>query len=110
MNPKYEYREFRCCMCPNKEKPEHDVCPPKPNGEGHTPCRFVKRYIDDMNNMFFVAKFFTKDVEVYGVMSETTINHINNFSSTIEFDEQQTMLNRYAKEQNWKEFFNEDSK
>ena len=41
-----EYRESRCCMCPNVDNRQSTECPPKPMNPEITPCRFVKTYID----------------------------------------------------------------
>lgn len=51
-----EYREFRCCMCPNINKPQNNQCPTGPMKSEVTPCRFVKIYIDQRGWLYRVMR------------------------------------------------------
>lgn len=57
-----EYREFRCCMCPNTDKPESTICHHGPGKEKGTSCCFVKAYIDSRGWLYRVMAGIGGDV------------------------------------------------
>ena len=100
-----EYREYRCCMCPNLDIPESKVCPPGPLKEEATPCRFVKVYVDDRGWQY----------RVMGGLGESNFKGRYNKPGKLgwkcmrqlewrkSFDEAQSDLNMLAKKNGWRE-------
>lgn len=110
---KPEYREFRCCLCPNINEPENTVCPPQfqsvlyrsPFRNEPTPCRFVKTYMDERGWLYRVMpgiggdEFKTR----YQQPGKTGWKCMNYLPWRSTFDEAQSDLNALAKGKGWSE-------
>lgn len=105
-----EYLEFRCCMCPNqRNSPEKTICPPGPFGTPESPCRFVKAYTDHVGWKHRVMSGAFNTRFIAHVQAPWTHDKEEWYSSAIlmwqkTFDEAQADLNKYAKENGWKEW------
>lgn len=110
-----EYREMRCCMCPNLQKGSL-TCPGIP-GTPHphsSPCVFVRMYIDSrgwkyrampgLGGNTFKARY--QKPEKHGSNSWKGVSALPWRPS---FDEAQADLNAYAKQKGWSEWNGDDS-
>ena len=101
-----EYLKFRCCMCPNIDKPNR-ICPgipgtPHPND---SPCRFVKTYRDSRGWEYFVRsgigantfKTFYQNPKQAGSHGWRPVPWRDSF------DEAQADLNMEAEKRGWEE-------
>jgi len=102
-----EYLTFRCCMCPNHGE-KIDICP----GIPHTlhpeasPCRFVKRYVDEYGVEFTVfRKLGGRAFRTHCIPPEdkTTVYEFGEINAAYTFDDAQAALNAYAKAHGWEE-------
>lgn len=106
-----EYLTFRCCMCPNINKPAALVCPGIP-GSLHPDeelCRFVKIYEDERGWRYFVRAqvglhsyrtFYLKAGQSGNGRSYKTLPWQGSF------DKAQADLNALAARKHWKEVIN----
>ncbi|WP_422447833.1 hypothetical protein [Thermoanaerobacterium sp. DL9XJH110] len=101
---KPEYMEYRCCMCPNINKPETQ-CPPGPLKPKVTPCRFVKTYVDNRGWKYRVMGGIGGDVYKarYQKPEKAGWHCMRNLEWRKSFDEAQSDLNMLAKAKGWKE-------
>ena len=101
-----EYREFRCCMCPNLYVKDSMQCPTGPFKAEVTPCRFVKVYVDERGWKYFVRGGLG-DPTPYKTFYRKPNSTRQKGSSMVQwrksFDEAQSDLNMLAKEKGWKE-------
>lgn len=93
-----EYREFRCCMCPNGNEPKTQ-CP------AGKPCRFVKAYIDDRGWRYRVMGGLGESnyKARYQKPGKTGWKCMARLEWRKSFDEAQSDLNMLAKAKGWKE-------
>lgn len=101
-----EYRNFRCCMCPNISTPEEMQCPTGPFKEEITPCRFVKTYIDKRGWKYKVMGGIGGSVYKgrYQKPEKSGWKCMRNLEWRNSFDEAQSDLNAMAKAKGWEEF------
>ena len=100
-----EYRQHRCCMCPNKEQ-KTEVCPgikgtPHPD---ETPCDFVNEYIDSREWKYRVMSGLG-DVGFkgrYQKPGKTGWHCMRNLEWRENFDQAQSELNAMAELKGWK--------
>lgn len=105
-----EYLEQRCCMCPNIGKCD-TTCPGIP-GTLHpvsTPCRFVKKYIDERGWKYKVMSglgesTFKARYQRPEKAGSTGWKGLTAVPWRESFDLAQSDLNTYAKKKNWKEW------
>lgn len=105
-----EYRERRCCMCPNIQRAEK-ICPGIP-GTLHTdpsPCRFVKSYIDNRGWKYKVMGGIGTDSfkARYQKPEKTGTAGWKGLASVPwrdNFDDAQTDLNNLAQQKGWAEW------
>ena len=95
-----EYREFRCCMCPNVNEPEKTDCP------AGQPCRFVKTYVDARGWKYRVmagigSGNFKPRYQKPGKSNWKCVRQMPWFE---EFDTAQIYLNGYANGKGWREY------
>jgi len=58
MSDNNEIRLKRCCMCPNRNTPEHRICPAwPPAGQAAGPCGFVRSYQDKDGHLVMVVSY-----------------------------------------------------
>lgn len=99
-----EYREYRCCMCPNIKK--NDVICPGISGTPHpndSSCRFVKEYIDHRGWKYRVMGGLG-DVGFkgrYQKPGKTGWKCMRNLEWRTSFDEAQSELNAMAGSKGW---------
>lgn len=93
-----EYREYRCCMCPNINEPETQ-CP------AGTPCRFVKTYIDKRGWLYRVMGGIRdgRYKARYKKLGKFGWKCMGNLEWRKTFDEAQSDLNAMAKAKEWEE-------
>lgn len=100
-----EYREERCCMCPSIG--QHSlVCPGIPNTQHpkDTPCRFVKRYKDNKNRLYFVRAGIGQDsFKAFCKKPGKREHGYRQVPWQPSFDQAQSDLNILAKRQGWGE-------
>lgn len=105
--PEAEYRELRCCMCPNINDAK-TICPGIPNSPHpeDSPCRFTRTYQDNRGWQYFVHSgiggttfktFYLKPGKTGGGHGCRATDWRNSF------DEAQADLNRLAKAKGWSE-------
>ena len=102
-----EYREFRCCLCPNLyNEPEKDKCPAFMNKTEITPCRFVKTYIDERGWKYRVMSGIGEDAFKgrYNKPYKTGWKGMPQLEWCKTFDKAQSNLNAYAKSKGWSEY------
>ncbi|HHW03392.1 MAG TPA: hypothetical protein GXX35_11410 [Thermoanaerobacterales bacterium] len=99
-----EYREFRCCMCPNINKPETQ-CPAGPLKPKVTQCRFVKIYVDNRGWKYRVMGGIGGDAYKarYQKPGKAGWHCMRNLEWRKSFDEAQSDLNAMAKLKKWNE-------
>jgi hypothetical protein len=98
-----EYREIRCCMCPNIDQNKF-VCPgitdtPHPQD---SPCRFVKMYRDNKNRLYFVRPGIGQDS--FKTFCRKPGKHEHGYRQLpwqSSFDQAQSDLNIYARQKGW---------
>ena len=103
-----EYRESRCCMCPNgaKENEQSTVCPPDPPFRHYSkPCRFVKTYIDKRGWLYKVRAGLGGDTfsGVYQKPGKSGWKSMKQLPWRDSLDAAQGDLNRYAGAKGWDE-------
>lgn len=100
-----EYREFRCCMCPNINKPQGTKCPAGPMKSEVTTCRFVKTYIDQRGWLYRVMGGLGESnyKARYQKPGKSGWKCVVNLEWRKSFDEAQSDLNAMAKKKGWKE-------
>lgn len=101
-----EYLAFRCCMCPNIGTPESSICPPSPAlHPEESPCRFVKKYIDDKGQRYFVRSGIGGDTfkAFFLKPGKTSPHGLKMVPWQDSFDKAQADLNKYAEKKAWKE-------
>ena len=100
-----EYREFRCCMCPNVNNSELVQCPTGPLKAEVTPCRFFKTYVDDRGWRYWVmgglgeSNFKAR----YNKPGKMRWKGVQKLPWRKSFDEAQSDLNALAKKKGWRE-------
>lgn len=99
-----EYREFRCCMCPNSSNPETTICPPSPFRSESVPCRFIKTYVDERGWKYKVIPGLGESnfKGRYKKLSKSGWKCMKNLQWRKSFDEAQIDLNKMAKLKGWK--------
>lgn len=100
-----EYKEYRCCMCPNYNT-DKMVCPPSPFGKGETPCRFVKAYVDERGWKYRVMGGLGESnyKARYQKPGKSGWKGVTNLQWRKSFDEAQSDLNLMAEEKGWNEY------
>jgi hypothetical protein len=104
-----EYRQFRCCMCPNIRTPFLRKCPGKPGilHPNDTPCRFVKVYQDDRGWQYFVrAGIGLNTFKAFYCKPDQTREHgWRPVQWCNSFDTAQADLNMEAQKRGWEEMY-----
>ena len=106
MNITSEYRERRCCMCPNIEE-NKPICPgikgtPHPDDSN---CCFVKEYVDQRGWRYRVMTGIGENAFKgrYNKPGKSGWKGITVLPWRSTFDEAQADLNKLAKAKNWLE-------
>ena len=102
---KPEYRELRCCMCPNIGSPNNTQCPTGPMKPQVTACRFVKTYIDQRGWLYRVMQGLglSNYKARYQKPGKSRWKCMANLEWRNMFDEAQSDLNAMAKKKGWDE-------
>lgn len=102
---KPEYLEFRCCMCPNRNKKDNTQCPTGPFKSEVTPCRFVKTYKDERGWLYRVMRGIGENTYKarYQKPGKTGWKCMVKMEWRDSFDKAQSDLNALAKEKAWEE-------
>ena len=102
---------FRCCLCPNIDKPFEKKCPPGPPNsyfkKKTTPCRFVRVFIDEHKYKIFVTRSLKNSSKWIPIKYIRRKNYscqigLEEFKARKDFDEAQSELNDYAIKKGWK--------
>lgn len=106
MDCETEYREHRCCMCPNIDDPKNTICPPGPFKSEATLCRFVKTYIDSRGWKYRVMGGLGENnyKARYQKPGKTGWKCMARMRWCKSFDEAQSDLNVMAKTKRWGEW------
>lgn len=99
-----EYLQFRCCMCPNKQRGLL-ICPAIPGilHPEESPCRFVKIYQDDRGWKYFVRTGIGENnyKTFYQKPGKKSPHGYTRLTWRETFDEAQSDLNLLAESKGW---------
>jgi hypothetical protein len=99
--------DFRCCMCPNINTPQHKICPPGgPCDKPETLCKFVKAFRDENGATVFVSDGIALDDKTWFTVRQLQGKGSHRIKTKFlpireTFDEAQSDLNKYAKQKGW---------